>query len=295
MKQFDSVGQYNSFFQLDTPHPLVSVIDFSKVTPQQQDKMHFGIYAIFLKDMQCGELRYGRNLYDYQDGSLVFIAPGQVIAMENEVQPTSLKGYGLLFHSDAIKGTPLANHFQDYSFFSYHANEALHLSIAERQIIIDCLSKINTELQQTADKHSKKVIAANLDLLLSYCARFYDRQFTTRDHTHQGILEKFEALLHDFFQSDKPGSIGLPSVAYFASALHLSPKYFGDLVKKETGKSAQEYIHSKIIDLAKSKIFEINKPISQIAYDLGFKYPQHFTRLFRQHVGHTPNAYRTMN
>lgn len=294
MKQFDSVAQYNDFFHLDTLHPLVSVIDFSKVAPQQQEKMHFGVYAIFLKEVACGELVYGRNTYDYQEGSLVFIAPGQVITMKNEIQPAALKGYGLLFHPDAIKGTPLASHFQAYTFFGYHTNEALHLDSGEKQTIVDCFLKIARELNNN-DKHSKNVIAANIDLLLNYCIRFYDRQFSTRDHAHKGILEKFESLLHEFFQSDKPVSIGLPSVAYFANALHLSPKYFGDLIKKETGKSAQEYIQLKLIDQAKDKIFDNNKSIRQIAYELGFKYPQHFTRLFRQHVGHTPNSYRTMN
>lgn len=292
MTQFDTVAQYNDFYQLDTPHPLINVIDFSGVPAQVCDSMHFGIYAIFLKDLRCGDLRYGRSHYDYQEGSLVFIAPGQVINVENSPTPFQPKGYALIFHPDAIKGTPLARHFHEYSFFGYAANEALHLSAAERQLILDCLAKISLELQHAIDKHTKNLVAANIDLLLNYCTRFYDRQFMTRDPANKGILEKFETLLNAHFQADHDG---LPTVAYCAQALHLSPKYFGDLIKKETGKTAQEYIQLKLIDLAKEKIFDINKSISQIAYELGFRYPQHFTRLFKQHTGYTPQGYRALN
>lgn len=292
MTQFDTVAQYSNFYELNTLHPLINVIDFSQVPAQVCDSMHFGIYGIFLKDVKCGELRYGRHHYDYQEGSLIFIGPGQVLNIENAPASVQPQGHALLFHPDAIKGTPLARHFNDYHFFSYATNEALHLSQQERQIILDCFAKIALELQHPIDKHTKNLVAANLDLLLNYCTRFYDRQFITRDQSNKGILEKFESLLNDYFQSDAEG---LPTVAYCAQSLHLSPKYFGDLIKKETGKSAQEYIQLKLIDTAKEKIFDINKSISQIAYELGFRYPQHFTRLFKQHTGHSPQAYRSLN
>jgi AraC family transcriptional regulator, transcriptional activator of pobA len=168
-------------------------------------------------------------------------------------------------------------------------NEALHLSDKERQIVLDCFTKIEYELHHTIDKHSKKLIASNIELFLNYCTRFYDRQFITRDNVHHGILERFENLLNHYFLSESPANIGLPSVAYCADELNLSPNYFGDLIKKETGKSAQEYIQSKIIDVAKERIFDLHKSVSEIAYDLGFKYPQHFTRLFKQRVGVSPN------
>ena len=141
----------------------------------------------------------------------------------------------------------------------------------------------------------KNLIVSNIEMLLNYCVRFYDRQFITRDNVHKGILEKFENLLNEYFQSDKPQTIGLPSVAWCASELNLSANYFGDLIKKETGKTAQEYIQSKLIDVAKEKIFDQSKSVSQIAYELGFKYPQHFTRLFKQRVGQSPNEYRSLN
>jgi AraC-like DNA-binding protein len=182
-----------------------------------------------------------------------------------------------------------------YSFFSYNTNEALHLSEKERKIILDCFSKIEYELEQSIDKHSKTLIASNIELFLNYCVRFYDRQFITRDTVHKGILERFEELLNGYFTSEKPRTEGLPSVAWCADRLNLSANYFGDLVKKETGKSAQDYIQTKVIEVAKERIFDINKSVSEVAYDLGFKYPQHFTRLFKQRVGCTPNEYRQMN
>jgi AraC-like DNA-binding protein len=194
-----------------------------------------------------------------------------------------------------IRGTALAKTIDAYNFFSYQSNEALHLSDRERQIVMDCFSKIEFELQQTVDKHSKKLIASNIELFLNYCERFYDRQFITRDNANKGILEKFEDLLNGYFLSDKPQLIGLPSVAYFANELHLSANYFGDLIKKETGQSAKEYVQGKIIEVAKNKVFHSDKTVNEIAFEMGFKYPQHFTRLFKQRVGHTPNEYRNLN
>lgn len=183
----------------------------------------------------------------------------------------------------------------NYHFFSYAVNEALHLSEQERKIISDCLAKIEYELQHAIDKHSKQLIVSNIELFLNYCTRFYDRQFITRDNVNKGILERFEDLLNAYFSSGKPFNIGLPTVAYCAGELNLSANYFGDLIKKETGVSAQEYIQSKVINVAKSNICDGSKSISEIAYDLGFKYPAHFTRLFKQKTGITPYEYRNLN
>lgn len=160
---------------------------------------------------------------------------------------------------------------------------------------MDCFSKIEYELEHAIDKHSKRLIVSNIELFLNYCIRFYDRQFITRDNVHKGILERFEHLLNEYFQTDKPQTIGLPSVAYCAGELNLSSSYFGDLIKKETGKTAQDYIQSKVIDVAKERIFDQSKSVSQIACELGFKYPQHFTRMFKQWVGQSPNGYRLLN
>jgi AraC-like DNA-binding protein len=290
-----SIAQYNTMRGVPTKHPLVTVIDLSKAQPMPAKSFNFGLYAVGLKEVNHGQLRYGRRHYDYQEGSLIFVAPGQVIGVQPGVELFAPKGWILLFHPDLINGTPLGKHIGDYSFFSYDVNEALHLSDKEKGIVMDCLSKIEYELDQHIDKHSKGLIASNIELLLKYCIRFYDRQFITRDHVSKGILEGFEYLLKGYFSSGRPQNEGLPSVAYFAEALHLSPNYFGDLVKKETGRSAQEYIQSKVIDVAKERVFDRNKSVSEIAYELGFKYPQHFTRLFKQKTGVTPNDYRMMN
>jgi AraC-like DNA-binding protein len=293
--RFNTVGEYNTFNNNVTKHPLISVVDFSKAAPRSGSRMYFGFYTIFLKDVKCGDLVYGRDTYDYQEGTLVFFAPGQVAGVNTNGETFQPKGWGLVFHPDFIHGTVLGRHIQDYTFFGYQSNEALHLSEREREIVLDCFSKIDYELDHAIDKHSKTLIATNIELFLNYCMRFYDRQFITRDHVHKGILEKFESLLNDYFASDKPQSLGLPSVAWCADQMHLSPNYFGDLVKKETGRPAQEYIQAKLMDVAKEKIFDRNKSVSEVAYELGFKYPQHFTRLFKQRVGQTPNEYRMMN
>jgi AraC-like DNA-binding protein len=291
---FETISEYNAFNNHPTLHPLVSILDFSKAKERTGSKMHFGLYGVFLKQVNCGDLKYGRNYYDYQEGTLVFISPGQVIDVENKIDYYQPMGHGLVFHPDLIRGTSLAKSIHDYNFFSYNTSEALHLSDQEKQLVLDCFSKIETELKQSIDKHSKKLIASNIELFLNYCERFYDRQFITRDNANKGIIEKFESMLNSYFLSDKPQNIGLPSVAYYASELNLSANYFGDLIKKETGKSAQEHIQNKIIDVAKDRIFDSSKTINEVAYELGFKYPQHFTRFFKQHVGNTPNEYRIL-
>lgn len=292
---FNTINEYNVFNNHKTLHPLVSIIDFSKAKKRTGSRMTFGLYCIFLKEIHCGDLKYGCNYYDYQEGTLVFISPGQVIDVENKVDYYQPKGYGLVFHPDLIKGTPLAKSINEYSFFSYNTKEALHLSERERKIVFDCFSMIEGELTQSVDKHSRKLIASNIELFLNYCERFYDRQFITREHVNKGILEKFEEQLNDYFASEKPVSIGLPSVAYFAEELHFSSNYFGDVVKKETGKSAQEHIQYKIIDIAKNKIYDTKKSINEIAYELGFKYPQHFSRFFKKVVGQSPVEYRNIS
>lgn len=293
-----SVSEYNKLSNQETQHPLISVVDFSKAAPRAytQDKtvrINYGLYCIVLKEVKCGDLRYGRHTYDYQEGTLVFTAPGQVVSFDISRETSQPKGYALVFHPDLIHGTSLGRHIQDYTFFSYQSNEALHLSKRERKLVLDCFKKIKYELEQSIDKHSKRLIVSNIELFLNYCTRFYDRQFITRDNVHKGTLERFEHLLNEYFATDKPQTIGLPSVTWCAGRLNLSTGYFGDLIKKETGRSAQEYIQAKVIDVAKERIFDHSKSVSEIAYELGFKYPQHFTRLFKQWVGQSPNEYRS--
>lgn len=295
IQQFETISQYNAYNNNETLHPLVSVIDFSKALPRQHGRMRYDFYTVMLKDVKCGDLRYGCNYYDYEEGTLVFLAPGQVIGIENNGEYYQPQGYALVFHPDLIRGTALGRRMAEYNFFSYDVHEALHLSESERKVILDCFSKIEFELQHAIDKHSKTLIVSNIELFLNYCLRFYDRQFITREVVHKGLLERFENLLDSYLQSDKPQRLGLPTVAYCAGELNLSANYFGDLIKKETGKSAQEYIQARLMNAAKEKIFDTTKSVSQIAYELGFKYPQHFTRSFKQHVGYTPNEYRLLN
>ena len=296
--KYDNIFQYNESRGVETLHPLVSVIDFSKAEPIPPGhyRHRFGFYAVFLKDVKCGDLRYGRNYYDYQEGTLVFMAPGQVVEVEVKDKPqVPPKGWALLFHPDLIRGTSLGRSIDRYTFFSYESYEALHLSEQERHIVIDCLQNIAGELQHAIDKHSRTLIVSNIELLLNYSVRFYERQFTTRSDVNKDALSGFERLLNDYFRDDAPQRDGVPSVRWCAEQLHLSANYFGDLVKKETGKSAQEYIQLKVIDIAKERMFDTTKSISEIAYELGFRYPQHFTRLFKKCVGQSPNEYRTQN
>jgi len=295
IRRFETINEYNAFNKNETLHPLVSIVDLSKADPRQGSRMYFGFYTIFLKDVKCGDLIYGRHTYDYQEGTLVFLVPGQVAGINSNGETYQPKGFALVFHPDLVHGTSLGKHIQDYTFFGYQSNEALHLSERERTIVLDCFSKIEYELQHAVDKHSKRLIVSNIELFLNYCVRFYDRQFITRDKAHSGMLERFEKLLNEYFDTEKPQSSGLPSVSYCANELNISANYFGDLVKKETGKSAQEYIQDKLIGIAKERIFDINKSIGEIAYELGFKYPQHFTRLFKQKTGMAPNEYRRQN
>lgn len=293
--RIDTVNQYNNYAGVDTLHPLVSVINFNEIPTIQHFRRYMGLYAVFLKNIKCGDMMYGCQPYDYEDGTLVFVSPGQIYGIDSKGVAIKPSGYALVFHPDLIAGTQLAKTIKDYTFFSYEVNEALHLSKKERKTIIDCLEKIATEIEQNIDKHSKTLIISNIELFLNYCMRFYDRQFITRSNANKDILVRFENLLSDYFKSDKAQHLGLPSVTYCAEQLHLSPNYFGDLIKKETGNTALDYIQSKLVNEAKSKMFDATKSINEIANQLGFKYQQHFTRLFKQKTGMTPNEYRNLN
>ena len=289
----ENVFEYNDLLGVETLHPLVSVIDLSKAHPMKHVRHIFGFYAIFLKEVKCGDLLYGRQRYDYQEGTLVCLAPGQVIGIEDNGEVYQPKGWALVFHPDLIRGTSLGRNIREYSFFSYEVNEALHLSEREREMVVGCFLKIRQELEHAIDRHSKRLIAINIEMLLDYCLRFYERQFITRSNVNHDILARFERLLDDYFAGDRAQREGLPSVKWCAGELCLSPNYFGDLIKKETGKSAQEYIQLKLIATAKERILAPNKTIGQVAYELGFQYPQHFTHLFKKITGLTPNEYRS--
>lgn len=301
----NSVTEYNNFVGLETLHPLIGIVDFSKLdyekmlrSNQKLDpdtKARINMYAIFLKDIKCGNITYGLNNYDYEEGTIIFMSPGQVFGMETQNTTPEGSGLGIFFHPDLLQGTNLAKHIDEYTFFSYEVNEALHLSARERELINASFENIQYELEHAIDSHTKTLIVSHLEVFLNYCKRFYERQFNTRSHVNKDILARFEAVLNDYFASDLPYDQGLPSVHYCADQLFISPNYLGDLLKKETGKSAQEHIQLKMISLAKKKIYGSEKSISEIAYELGFKYPQHFTRMFKKQVGISPNEFRNLN
>ncbi len=289
----DSVEQYNDYFGMDTLHPLVTVIEGSRGKPLRFCKKLYNIYAILVKDTDCGSLRYGRSIYDYSRGTMLFLAPGQVMGSEDDGRMHRPEGWVLAFHPELLCGTPLARGIRDYTYFSYNSNEALHLSAAERQTVVGCMEKVREELHSPVlDKHSKSLIVDNIKLLLDYCIRFYDRQFITREPLNSDLLARFEALLDDYFRSGKPVTAGLPSVQYCADELCLSANYLSDLLRRETGLSAMKHIQQKTLEAAKARVFNTDEPISEIAYSLGFAYPQHFSRWFKKQTGCTPNEYR---
>lgn len=289
--KIDTIHQYNEYMGVETLHPLVSVVDMSKCTPRQFHRINYGLYCIFLKNVTCGPLRYGINYYDYQDGTIVAVAPGQIFGVESD-EPIQPKGWALVFHPDLLYGTELGRTLKDYTFFSYDANEALHISEKEREIIEQCFNNILVELNREIDTHTNSLVARSIGMLLDYCMRFYDRQFITRHKANSDILSRFENVLTDYLLSDRPRQLGLPTVSYCADKVFLSPNYFGDLIKKETGKTAQEYIQLKIIDRAKQLLAEGILSVNEIAEELGFKYATHFTRLFKKSVGISPTEYR---
>ena len=288
-----NVETYNNLYGIETLHPLVGVVNLNNATKYVGNiLLRYGIYALFLKQEKVCHIKYGRKCYDYQEGTIVCFAPGQVVGYESISDELSPDIYGIVFHPDFIRGTSLGKHIKDYTFFSYAVNEALHLSDEEKNIIKDCLDKIKIELEHGIDKHSKTLIAMNIELLLNYCVRFYERQFVTRKSENKDALTQFETLLEEYLRSNRPIKEGLPTVKYFADDMHLSPNYFGDMVKKEKGKTQQEHIQEKVIALSKEYLIETDKTMSEIAYSLGFQRPQHFNRFFKRMEGCTPTEYK---
>ena len=289
----DSVDLYNKLYGLETLNPLVSVIDLNKATSSVDlIRFNYGIYALYLKLEKACDIKYGRQTYDYQEGTIVCFAPGQTAETNPTTDKVQVNAHGILFHPDLLRGTSLGKSIKKYTFFSYEVNEALHLSEEEISIVMDCLKIIRMELEHGVDKHSKTLLVNHIELLLNYCMRFYERQFITRGKTNRDVLTRFENLLDEYFESALAEQDGLPTVKYFADKLCLSSNYFGDMFKKETGKSPQEYIQEKVIELAKERISDTADTVSQIAYSLGFQYPQHCCRLFKKRVGYTPSEYR---
>ncbi|ACU64104.1 helix-turn-helix domain-containing protein [Chitinophaga pinensis] len=279
-------------------HPLITIIDFSKVKGHVGDgtKISADFYCIMFKTYANNYVKYGRKNIDFQDGSLICMAPNQVIEMDSEIETAdSMSGWGLFFHPDLIRGTSLGDKMKEYNFFSYEISEALHLSEKEKQILYDCVLKIEAELRENIDIYSQHIIVSTLELLLSYCIRFYGRQFITRKSSNNAVVAQIETMLNEYFKKNDIHERGLPTVKYLAEQVHLSPSYLSDLLKKETGKNTQDHIHFYLIEEAKNILLSTNKSVSEIAYSLGFEYPQYFNKLFKQKTGKTPVKFRTMN
>ncbi|HTI07468.1 MAG TPA: helix-turn-helix domain-containing protein [Puia sp.] len=292
----ESISDLHDLVQYAPPrHPLVSVIDhadFYARRPKEDSLYRFGFYTISCKKFE-GLLKYGKSHYDFREGSLLFTAPGQVIGSGPDVKVE--EGWALFIHPDLLHGTSLGKKMHQYSFFHYEVNEALHISEEERVIIKDCVDKIAREYMHSIDKHTQNVMVSNIELLLNYCSRFYDRQFYTRARVNTDIVQRFEALLKDYFSQQTLIETGLPAVTWFASKLNLSPSYLSDLLQKFTGKSTVEHIHLELVEKAKSLLWGTENSISEIAYELGFEHPSHFTRIFKAKTGKSPSGYRNPN
>ena len=294
MQTIETIEQYNRMFGEETKHPLLTVVDVKDYQPEAGNLTQttkYGLYAVFLKQGVGCRLRYGREAYDYQAGSIVTMSPGQVVTTEFiEGEHSSWKA--LLFHPDLLFGTPLAERIREYGFFGYDQREALHVSDDERRIIEDTFAHIAHELEHAIDQHSGQLLTVYVQLVLDYCLRFYDRQFITRHKVNSTLINRFEKLLDNYLSSGQLLLKGQPTVAWCASELCLSANYFGDLVRKEMGSTAKDFITQKILAKAKQELRATDTPITLISEQLGFSSVSHFTRLFKAHTGQTPSQYR---
>ncbi len=297
--RINSISEMHEQLNLEKPmHPLVSIYKHDNIKPNIElagTPISIDLYQVMFKMCSPGTITYGRNHYDYQEGTLIFMAPGQVVTYDNIEEVDMTGGWSLNFHPDLIRRSNLGKHIDNYSFFSYEVTEALHLSDQEKKTIAEIRDKIIHEYSMNIDKHSQKLIVSNIELMLDYCTRFYDRQFYTRENLNKDIISKFETVLKNYYNAGKPMETGVPSVKYCGSELNLSPNYLSDLLKKETGRNAQEHIHHFIVDRAKTTLLNSSDSVSQIAYSLGFEYPQHFSKVFKKKTGISPAEYRKVN
>ncbi len=288
---YNTVQEFNDHFGFETLHPLVSVVRSDKPRKIEESIYHYGLYALFLKENKGCKLSYGRTEYDFDEMTVTSFAPGQTIHVEPNPDVPVPKWTALVFHPDLLSRTQLGRNISRYEFFDYTSNEALHLSCGEIEIFRGVLDMIAQELHRSIDKHSRELIVSNIELLLNYCLRFYDRQFVTREEINHTVVKKFVKLLDEYIaqQAEKDG---LPTVAYFADKCCYSSKYFGELVKTETGRTAKDFINDRVLRRAKQLLDDDAFSITQVSQQLGFEYPQHFVRFFKARTGQTPSEYR---
>lgn len=290
-----SIRELHRLLELPKPvHPLISVIDFSAIKcfeDPELESVNYGFYCISLKKNFKGRMRYGQQHYDFDDGIMTFFAPGQVVITEI-TDDWNLEGQWLVIHPDFIRGFPLAAEIRKFGYFSYAVNEALHLSPEEEHMITALLTDIARESQVATDVFSQPILIKQIELLLNYCDRFYHRQFLTRKQASGNLLNTFEALLDDYFNNPERQVSGLPNVSYFADRMNLSPNYLSDMLRNLTGQSAQLHIQQKLIDKAKELLSVTDLSVSEVAYRLGFEYPQSFSKLFKNKTDRTPGEFR---
>jgi AraC family transcriptional regulator, transcriptional activator of pobA len=291
-----SISKLHELLGYEKPkHPLITIIDYSKLKPNAEHynvKIVTDFYIISLKSPSPVSVQYGRQYYDFAEGTMMFMAPNQVFSVGEINEQIKHKGWGIYFHPDLIRNSSLHKKIKDFHFFSYAINEALHLSEEEKQTLTIIAKNIEKECSANMDKYSQDLIITDLEQLLNYTQRFYGRQFITRKKVNSDLLSKFEKLVDAYFNSQQIVENGLPNVDYFASKLNLSAGYLTDLLKKETGKTTKEYLQLQIIENAKYKLLNSNDTVNEIAYSLGFEYPQYFNRLFKDKVGMTPVEFR---
>ncbi|MDE7414413.1 MAG: helix-turn-helix domain-containing protein [Muribaculaceae bacterium] len=283
-------SDYSSYIGVIDRHPLISVIEYDRISPVFTTLNDYKVYGIFLRGDNLVDLTYGCGLYDYKEGTLLAVAPGQLGGTEDNGEKVNLSGWALLFHPDLLHGSSLEKRIDSYTFFDYSLNEALHMTEEERDIIIGLMRSIETEINKPTDSHQDNIIVNYIELMLNFCQRFYDRQFLTRKLENTNILSRFHEVLKDYYSSELQMMHGIPTLQYIAERLCLSPSYLGDLIKRTTGTNASKYIQRMIVQEAKN-LLSSGKNISQTAYSLGFDYPQHFSRLFKREEGITPKEY----
>ena len=287
----NTIQDFNDYQGVETLHPLVSVVHVENTEHIRECVMHYGVYAIYLKENKGCKLSYGRTSYDFDEMTVTSFAPGQVVNVEPNPDVPFAKFTALVFHPDLLNRTPLGKQMSRYEFFGYTSTEALHLSAQEVEVFRGVLTMIEQELHRAIDKHTRELIVSNIELLLNYCLRFYDRQFITREEINHSVVKKFIELLDEYI-STKALHDGLPMVAYFADKCCLSSGYFGNLVRVETGRTAKDIIADHVLVYAKQLLNDEALTITMISNRLGFEYPQHFVRFFKSHTGKTPSAFR---
>lgn len=285
-----NVNDYGNYLGCPERHPLVCVVDYVKVSPIRHSLNDYSVYGLFLRDDEDVDLDYGCGKYDYDKGTLLCVAPGQVGGKEDNGELVSITGWALLFHPDLLHGFPLEKHIRDYSFFEYRINEALHMTDEEHDILVSLMRMIQNELCKKTDELQNAILVGYIELMLNFCQRFYNRQFMTRKIENSGILVRFDHMLRDYFDKNLQLTSGLPSVQYCAEKLCMSPNYFGDVIRKTTGDTASNHIRRFVIGLAKNRL-SAGETVFQVSESLGFEYPQHFSRMFKKHEGITPSEY----